>query len=262
MCRCPLAIHEQNAVPGFTNSVLSRVASRIFQAFPNSFQASLGAINTGNPVRDEIIGVNSKRKRKIIGDEINLLVFGGSQGARVLNEFVPRALNKLEHMRIKVLHQSGFDDYRKTQDRYDATELHVNATVRPYIDDMAEAYVDADLVISRSGAITVSEIAAVGVISILIPYGFAVDDHQTKNAEYLKNTGAAIVLSEAELTEKSLVTVLKTLLENEDHFTKMSEAARLLVQDDAASIIVKHCQELCIRRTVPIILCIALNEFT
>ena len=245
VCRCPLVIHEQNAVVGLANRILSRVAIRIFEAFPNSFPASLGAISIGNPIRDEIILARSEIKRKLIGVDIRLLVFGGSRGARILNELVPKALNTLENVRIKVLHQSGFEGFRETKNRYNATESHIDAIVRPFIDNMSDAYSESDLVICRSGAITVSEIATVGIGSILIPYRHAVDDHQTKNAEYLKSAGAAIVLPESELTQKSLGGTLRRLLEEKRHLNKMANAARRLGHAEAASRIVNRCLDLC-----------------
>ena len=238
----PLVVHEQNAVAGLTNRWLARLASLIAEGFPGSFPAAQHAIYVGNPVRPDIASLPAPRQRfESRNGPMRLFVFGGSQGALALNRLVPAAVALLpESRRPWVLHQTGKKDREATEAAYHAAG--VQAEVRPFIDDMAAAYANADLVISRSGASTVSELAAAGVGSILVPYPAAVDDHQTRNAEWLGRVSAAQVVAEAGLTAPELANRLATLFGNgRARLLAMAEAARSLAVTDAARRVADLC---------------------
>ncbi len=239
----PLVIHEQNAVAGLTNRWLSRFASRIAEGFPGSFPAGRGAIYVGNPVRPEIAALPPPRQRfDARSGALRLFVFGGSQGASSINRLVPAAVALLpESRRPIVLHQTGVRDLESTEAAYRAAG--VQADVRAFVDDMARAYAEADLVVSRAGALTVAELAAAGVGAILIPFPAAVDDHQTRNAEWLGRVSAAQVVSETGLTAPELANRLATLLGNgRARLLAMAEAARAQARPDAA----RRMAELCL----------------
>jgi UDP-N-acetylglucosamine--N-acetylmuramyl-(pentapeptide) pyrophosphoryl-undecaprenol N-acetylglucosamine transferase len=238
----PLVVHEQNAVAGLTNRWLARLASFIAEGFPGSFPAAQHAIYVGNPVRPDIASLPAPRQRfESRNGPMRLFVFGGSQGALALNRLVPAAVALLpESRRPWVLHQTGTKDREATEAAYRAAG--VQADVRPFIDDMAAAYANADLVISRSGASTVSELAAAGVGSILVPYPAAVDDHQTRNAEWLGRVSAAQVVAEAGLTAPELANRLATLFGNgRARLLAMADAARSLAVTDAARRVADLC---------------------
>jgi UDP-N-acetylglucosamine--N-acetylmuramyl-(pentapeptide) pyrophosphoryl-undecaprenol N-acetylglucosamine transferase len=239
----PLVIHEQNAVAGLTNRWLSCFASRIAEGFPGSFPAGRGAIYVGNPVRPEIAALPPPRQRfEARSGALQLFVFGGSQGASSINRLVPAAIALLpESRRPKVLHQTGARDLESTEAAYRAAG--VQADVRAFVEDMAGAYAEADLVVSRAGALTVAELAAAGVGAILIPFPAAVDDHQTRNAEWLGRVSAAQVVSETGLTAPELANRLATLLGNgRSRLLAMAEAARAQAKPDAA----RRMAELCL----------------
>ena len=203
--RRPLIIHEQNAVAGFTNRCLSHLADEVLEAFPDSFSRAVRARTIGNPVREDIAAAATPQVR-FAGRHgaINVLVFGGSQGAVRLNTVVPLALAQLGAARhaVNVRHQAGARWQEAAAQNY--AQSGVRAEVTAFIEDMAEAYGWADLVICRSGALTVCELAAVGVASILVPYPAAVDDHQTVNAAYLVDHGAALLIADRDLTPQRL----------------------------------------------------------
>jgi UDP-N-acetylglucosamine--N-acetylmuramyl-(pentapeptide) pyrophosphoryl-undecaprenol N-acetylglucosamine transferase len=239
----PLVIHEQNAVAGLTNRWLSRFASRIAEGFPGSFPAGCGALYVGNPVRPEIAALPPPRQRfEARSGPLRLFVFGGSQGASSINRLVPAAVALLPgSRRPQVLHQTGARDRESTEAAYRAAG--VQADVRAFVDDMASAYAEADLVVSRAGALTVAELAAAGVGAILIPFPAAVDDHQTRNAEWLGRVSAAQVVSETGLTAPELANRLATLLGNgRSRLLAMAEAARAQAKPDAA----RRMAELCL----------------
>ena len=190
----PLVLHEQNAVAGMTNKILAKLAQAVAQAFPNTFD---GAQTTGNPVRPEILAMAGPAERCV--DQVQplrLLVFGGSQGAQALNEQVPAALAQLSAP-LTVVHQAGRGKAEATRQAYQ--KAGVPAQVIEFIDDMAKAYSQADLVIGRAGALTVSELAAAGLPAILVPLPIAVDDHQTHNGRWLERAGAAEILPQPQL---------------------------------------------------------------
>ena len=195
----PLVIHEQNAVPGLVNRLASRIATRTLEAFPNSF-GSRPAIHTGNPVRAEIVALDRPQERLAQrAGPMRVLVLGGSQGARVLNQIVPVAVAGLESRDIvEVWHQAGPRHVEATRETYARAGVAVEPVA--FIDDMAQAYRWADLVVCRAGAMTVAELAAAGTASILVPFPSAVDDHQTHNARHLANAGAAVLLPQVEMS--------------------------------------------------------------
>jgi UDP-N-acetylglucosamine--N-acetylmuramyl-(pentapeptide) pyrophosphoryl-undecaprenol N-acetylglucosamine transferase len=240
----PLVIHEQNRVPGMTNLWLARIATRVFEAFPGSFAPGRRAIATGNPVRQAIVDLPPPRERLARrGGPGRLLVVGGSLGAKALNELVPQALALIpEDERPKVRHQAGQQTLEVARQAY--ADAGVEAEVTPFIDDMAEAYGWADLVVCRAGALTVSELAAAGVGAILVPYPFAVDDHQTGNARVLVDAGAARLAIQRELTAAGLAGQLRGLLGDRATLLAMAEAARAQAHPDAADRIAAACWEL------------------
>jgi UDP-N-acetylglucosamine--N-acetylmuramyl-(pentapeptide) pyrophosphoryl-undecaprenol N-acetylglucosamine transferase len=239
----PLLLHEQNAIPGLTNRLLSRLARVVMEAFPGSFPAAVGAQHTGNPVRDSISQVAEPGSR-FAGRQgtLRLLVLGGSQGALHLNQVMPQALALVStHLPLDIRHQCGKRHQAVTQQAYDSAG--VQARVTPFIEDMAEAYAWADLVVCRAGAMTIAELAAVGVAAILVPFPYAVDDHQTHNAAYLVQAGAARLLPESDLTEHSLAEVLTELLSDRAGLLTMSQAARSCARPDAAATVADICLE-------------------
>lgn len=242
LMRRPLVVHEQNAVAGLTNRVLARFASRVLEGFPGSFGRGVKAERVGNPVRPEIVGV-APPERRFPGREgpARLLVFGGSQGAARLNAVLPAAIAELPGaLRPEVLHQTGKHNFEETVHAYKTRGIE--ADVRPFIDDMASAYGWADLAVCRSGALTVAELAAAGVPSILVPFPAAVDDHQTRNAEYVVRAGAAKLLPESTLTPNSLAALLKGLLEaGRPKLMQMAQAARATAIVDADERVADAC---------------------
>ena len=246
MTRClgiPLVVHEQNALPGMTNRWLARIATRVLEAFPGSFPPARRALAVGNPVRASIVALAEPATRFATHTgSPRLLVIGGSQGALALNQMVPRALALLqEHERPQVWHQAG----GRMQDSAAAAyhDAGVAARLEPFIEDMAMAYSWADLVICRAGALTIAELAAVGVGSILVPFPYAVDDHQTANARFLEQPGAAVIVQQTDLTAPLLADLLRRLLVDRARLLVMAEAARRLAQADAAQRVVAVCLE-------------------
>ncbi|RZA20770.1 MAG: undecaprenyldiphospho-muramoylpentapeptide beta-N-acetylglucosaminyltransferase [Lysobacteraceae bacterium] len=225
----PLLVHEQNRAAGMTNKVLAKVARQVLVGFPQTFADET---LVGNPVREQIAQVASPAQRDFHhGGALRLLVLGGSQGARALNNALPQAVSALG-LPVEVLHQAGekmLDDARKAY-----ADAGVAARVEPFIADMAEAYAWADLVVCRAGALTLAELCAVGVGSVLVPFPQAVDDHQTRNAEYLVERGAAVLLKQDESLATRLRDVLVDLAGNVGKRFAMADAARLLARPDAA----------------------------
>ena len=241
MMRRPLLIHEQNAVAGLTNRILARLANEVLEAFPQTFNKK--AIAVGNPVRKEIQQLSDPQLR--IGGHmgaLRVLVIGGSLGAVKLNEIVPEAVSKIvADARPEILHQTGLANLEMTRESYQCHD--VDARIEAFIDDMAEAYGWADLVICRAGAMTVFELAAAGVGSILVPYPHAVDDHQTANAEYLAKAGAAIVRQQRELSGEWLSDTIKQMTQQRDTLIKMAMAARSMAKPDAANEVADRCMQ-------------------
>lgn len=216
LLRLPLLIHEQNAVAGLTNRLLARLASRCMEAFPGALPARCSALPTGNPVRREIAALAAPQQRFRGRDgALRLLVLGGSLGARTLNETVPQMLAALpQEVSVEVRHQAGRNNLDDTRNGYRQVALRtgLRVDVQAFIEDMAEAYAWADLVLCRAGALTVAELAAAGVAAILVPFPHAVDDHQTRNAAYLADHGAAILLPQPLLTPARLCAEILALV--------------------------------------------------
>jgi UDP-N-acetylglucosamine--N-acetylmuramyl-(pentapeptide) pyrophosphoryl-undecaprenol N-acetylglucosamine transferase len=237
----PLVIHEQNAIPGLANRLLAPLASRVLEAFPHSFPAQRGAIAVGNPVRREILQVAGPEQRfEVRTGHPRLLILGGSLGAQVLNERVASGV-AASGLTIEVRHQAGRGKLQAAQAAYAAAG--VEAEVSEFIEDMAAAYEWADLVICRAGALTVSELAAAGVASILVPYPHAVDDHQRHNALFLAKQHAAVLLLQDELNAPALGLLLQGLLAGVDRVREMALAAKRQGVPDAAQRVADICEE-------------------
>jgi UDP-N-acetylglucosamine--N-acetylmuramyl-(pentapeptide) pyrophosphoryl-undecaprenol N-acetylglucosamine transferase len=236
----PLVIHEQNAIAGFTNRMLSTLATRVLQAFPGAFPDGPRVRTTGNPVRPEICTVDEPAVR--FADRtgpLRVLVLGGSQGAVALNGLIPAAMALLPaESRPVIRHQTGRKQVEATTANFE--KAGVAAEVLPFIDDMASAYAWADLVICRSGALTVSELAAAGAASILIPYPFAVDDHQTANARYLTGAGAALLCPQKDLTPEALAQTLSSVWRRET-LLAMAVKARGQARAEATATVASCC---------------------
>lgn len=234
----PLLIHEQNAIAGTTNRWLARLAKRVLQALPDTFP---NAETVGNPVRATIAALPSPSERFASRHgPVRLLVLGGSQGARALNQLVPAALARLAtDRRPEVRHQAGGRMLEEARAAYQVSDVEVR--LEPFIEDMAQAYGWADLVLSRAGALTVAELAAAGVGAVLVPFPHAVDDHQTANARFLERAGAARLLPQTELDAQRLAAVLDELLGDRDRLLAMAEAARGQARPDAAEQVARIC---------------------
>jgi UDP-N-acetylglucosamine--N-acetylmuramyl-(pentapeptide) pyrophosphoryl-undecaprenol N-acetylglucosamine transferase len=238
----PLLVHEQNRVPGMTNRMLSRVARRVMAGFPDAFPTALRAQAVGNPVRADIAALPSPAQRLAGRDgPVRVLVIGGSQGARALNRFLPAAFAGVAPGSIEVRHQCGARMLDEARAAYAAAGLDV--TPEPFIADMADAYGWADLAICRAGALTIAELAAAGVASLLVPFPAAVDDHQTRNAAFLVDAGAAVLLPEGEGFESRLAGALAQLLGDRGRLLAMAMAARGVARIDAAARVADACIE-------------------
>ncbi len=241
--RKPLVIHEQNTIAGMTNKMLANFATHVAQAFPETFKDSVQAIHVGNPVRKEIEALLPPAQRFIERSDkkIRVLVLGGSLGAMALNKTLPATFSSIEKTcPLSVVHQTGLRHLQNTKEIYSQTSI--DATVVDYIEDMPSLYNWADVVICRSGALTVSELSAVGLGALLIPYPFAVDDHQYFNAKYLADGGAAIIVRQSEIKLNDFAKTLEELLcKGRNKLLKMAENARLLAMPDAASKVADLC---------------------
>ncbi len=238
---CPLVIHEQNAVAGMTNRLLARFAKVVLQAFSGSFPERIKARTVGNPVREDIAALAPPRDRFAAREgRLRVLVLGGSQGALILNRTVPGALSKLpREKRPLVRHQAGPATIDTARRNYELHEIDVDLV--PYIDDMAEAYAWADLVICRAGALTVAELSAAGVPAIFVPFALAVDDHQTANARALERAGAAIIIAERGFNATTLAAALQQWLSSRAELAAKAELAREQAQPLALQRITKIC---------------------
>ncbi|PRY66110.1 UDP-N-acetylglucosamine-N-acetylmuramylpentapeptide N-acetylglucosamine transferase [Vreelandella songnenensis] len=239
LSRIPLVVHEQNAVAGLTNRVLSRLATRSYAAFVEAFGERAEVI--GNPVREEIaaIGDAPRCAEELAGRPLRLLVVGGSLGAVALNERLPQAVAALPlEKRPEIRHQAGKS--RETQTLEGYSRYGVPAEVTPFIDDMAAAYAWADLVVCRAGALTVAELAAAAKPSLLVPFPFAVDDHQRVNADVLVKAGAALCVVQSALTPERLTHYLSDLLEPAT-LALMASRARQAAHLDATERLAEGC---------------------
>ncbi|WNW11689.1 undecaprenyldiphospho-muramoylpentapeptide beta-N-acetylglucosaminyltransferase [Pseudomonas sp. DTU_2021_1001937_2_SI_NGA_ILE_001] len=236
----PLIIHEQNAVAGTANRSLASFASRICEAFPDTFAASAKRRTTGNPVRVELFFETPRQP--LAGRKARLLVLGGSLGAEPLNKLLPEALALVpEEIRPEIFHQAGKQHDQVTAERY--RSAGVQAQVAPFIQDMAQAYAWADLVVCRAGALTISELAAAGLPALLIPLPHAIDDHQSRNADYLAREGAAFVMPQATTGAAEMASRLKEVLMQPEQMNSMARTARRLAMPDATRTVVDTCVE-------------------
>lgn len=242
LLRRPLVIHEQNAAAGLTNRGLAQLAHTVLQAFPDTFAARHHAITVGNPVRAEILALQAPALRWARRDDaVRLLVLGGSGGALAINQRVPGALARIDAARRpQVRHQAG-----RTLAEAEAAyvEAGVAADISAFIDDMAAAYAWADVVICRSGALTVAELAAAGVPALLVPFPYAVDDHQTANAAWLANAGAAVVVQQSDLSVERLAEEIERLCSDRSALLRRAEAARSVAWPDASEAIADVCYQ-------------------
>jgi UDP-N-acetylglucosamine--N-acetylmuramyl-(pentapeptide) pyrophosphoryl-undecaprenol N-acetylglucosamine transferase len=244
----PLVIHEQNAVGGLTNRVLACLADRVLTAFPHVFTGlrdkpipcrRVAAEWVGNPVREAIAAAPDDRASRT--GPLRLLVVGGSLGASALNDLVPKALALLPaDRRPAVVHQSGRQHAETLRTNY--ARAGVEADVRDYIEDMAAEYRACDFAICRAGAMTVAELACAGVPAVLVPFPYAVDDHQTGNAAFLADAGAGWLMQQAELTAEKLAARIGAL--DRATLAAMSDRARALAKPDATARVADVCETL------------------
>jgi UDP-N-acetylglucosamine--N-acetylmuramyl-(pentapeptide) pyrophosphoryl-undecaprenol N-acetylglucosamine transferase len=243
LMRLPLVIHEANSQAGFTNQVLARFATRVLTGFPVTYGLGRKTEWVGNPVRTAITKIDTKKyctdKKK---EDFQLLVTGGSQGAEILNRLVPSAVAMLAVSdRPIIVHQCGQAWKDVTEQRY--SELGVDADVVGYIENIGTAYQNSDLVICRSGAMTLAEISSVGVASLLVPFPHAVGDHQSKNAMFMVERGAACLIPQELLSSQTLANLMFELLNDRSKLTALARAARALSCPDAAERVAACCLE-------------------
>ncbi|GAA5194329.1 undecaprenyldiphospho-muramoylpentapeptide beta-N-acetylglucosaminyltransferase [Ferrimonas gelatinilytica] len=243
--RTPLVLHEQNAVAGATNRILARFARRVLTAFDGVLP---NAERVGNPVREELVAIGQQAS-EAPGEQLKILVVGGSLGAKVLNETVPAAVGKIaSEASITVWHQVGRGNRNAVAQIWQERAPGVGAQIAEFIDDMAAAYAWADLVICRAGALTVAELAAAGRPSVLVPFPHAVDDHQTRNAQALVDDGAAVLIPQSELTPQVLADQLQQWLQQPQRLQAMARAARLSAVPDATERVARVCESLARRK--------------
>lgn len=266
LLRKPLLIHEQNAIAGFSNQLLYPMASVVMEGFAGAFNrkqeiskssllkrlsSSDKAVYVGNPLRKEILDCPPPAQRFLSNennDRIKLLVLGGSRGALAINQLVPEFLKDFSASEnIETWHQCGKNNLQTCKDYY--AELGVkenqNCRISAFIDDMAEAYCWADIVICRAGASTVAEIAAIGIPAVFIPFPFAVDDHQTENAVIMQKLGAAWLFQQQELTTEALASVLLQFIKDKKLILKTALLAQQVAKTDATEQAAKYCMEAC-----------------
>ncbi|HQQ61958.1 MAG TPA: undecaprenyldiphospho-muramoylpentapeptide beta-N-acetylglucosaminyltransferase [Pseudomonadales bacterium] len=239
LLRVPLVIHEQNAIAGTTNRLLARLAQRVLSAFPAVFA---DGECVGNPVRADIAALAGVKKT-VAGSSgrMRLLVLGGSQGAKSLNAILPQALALLpESMRPDVFHQAGANLLEETRKNY--RDAGVSASIEPFIENMADRYQWADLAVCRAGAMTVSELACAQLPALLVPFPFAIDDHQTHNALWLANAGAARLLPQAGLTAELLAKHLQELSGNRQVLQEMATSMSALANPQSAENVAVICE--------------------
>ena len=241
LLRYPVIIHEQNAIAGGTNKILARIASLVIEAFPGSFPENIKAQTIGNPVRQDITLLDPPNIRlKDRKGPIKILVIGGSQGSLILNNSLPKVFNDLaSSAKLEVLHQAGEKTLSEAQKGYE--DVSVGLYLVEFIDDMADAYNWADIVICRSGAMTVTELMTVGLPAILIPFSLAIDDHQTANANVMKKIGAAEIIHEKELKNGKLTLLLRNWIEDRSKLQQRACLAASMSKPNATNEIVKSC---------------------
>ncbi len=236
----PLVLHEQNAIPGMTNKLLSRIATQVLCAFKNTFTTVKSKV-VGNPIRRELIALGAELK-PLADDALKVLVVGGSLGAKIFNDLMPSVVAALSKQQsITVWHQVGKDNLAGVKAAYQQQGQEGGVNIAEFIDDMEAAYRWADVVLCRAGALTVSELAAVGLPSILVPYPHAVDDHQTRNGQVLVEAGAAFLLPQAILDVDKLVGKLQLLANDRTELARMGQRARDVAVLDATEQVAAVC---------------------
>ncbi len=245
----PLIVHEQNAAAGLSNRLLARIANKVCCAFPDAFTHSVNAKVVGNPLRATIVKQTALTEQNVKTDQFNkkILVVGGSLGAQILNEVLPASFTSLaktdEH--FSIWHQTGADKQAKVVAAYATEDIESGKVkITEFISDMAKAYQWADMVICRAGALTVSELAMAGKPAIFVPLPHAVDDHQTKNALYLVNHGAAKLIPQSQLTSESITALISELFSNRQILNNMAKSAKNAANNDASKQVAKLCQQL------------------
>lgn len=235
----PVVLHEQNAAAGLTNRILSRFSKKVLMGFSGAFQSEK-AILVGNPVRQGVIDLPEKTISSA-DSPLNVLIVGGSLGAKVLNDLLPQVINQFDNMQVAVRHQSGKGHFENVKQAYQEAKAEVQ--VHEFISDIDDAYHWADLVICRAGALTVSEIAVVGLPAIFVPLPHAVDDHQTKNAQDLVNKQAAVLIPQNELNENKLSDYLRTFSQNRGLLENMSKNSKKAAIIDATDAVASICNQ-------------------
>jgi len=240
----PLIIHEQNSIPGFTNRILSRIATVVLVAFPNAFSNKINTVYTGNPVRDSISSLPEPNIRFANrSGNIKLLILGGSLGAKYLNENIPLSISLLsDGQEFDIWHQAGKGKLQDTITLYKQNDI--KAKVVEFIVNMDDAYLWADIVVCRAGAMTVSELSNAGLASILIPFPYAVDDHQTHNADFLVSANAAIMAQQSEMSVSYLSQLLSDIIiKGRSYLLTMANNAYALAKPDATTRVAQICIE-------------------
>jgi UDP-N-acetylglucosamine--N-acetylmuramyl-(pentapeptide) pyrophosphoryl-undecaprenol N-acetylglucosamine transferase len=237
--RRPIVIHEQNAIPGLANRLLAKISKKVLLGFPGAISKG---VHVGNPLRSEFESVKHPEER--YGERkgrLTVVIVGGSLGSQTFNKVLPLAISKIPiDLRPNIIHQCGRNNLDELKSLYD--QLGIEANLSEFIEDMPDVYSRADLVISRAGALTVAEISAVGVASMLIPYPYAVDDHQTKNGEFLEKLGAAIMVSETEMSPELIADYL--LRTSRDQLMMMAINAKSGRLEGATALAGRHIEEL------------------
>lgn len=248
LTRTPLVIHEQNAIAGTTNRLLARLSTRALQAFPGALPDAVAPRFVGNPLRRVIEQVPPPEQRYCAREgQGRLLIVGGSLGAKAINEMLPRALSAMPaHERPMIWHQTGAQHEVTVRKLYEG--LGLEARVEPFIENMHDAYAWADVVLCRSGAMTVAEISSIGVASVLVPFPHAIDDHQTANARWLADQGAAFLLPQSDMSTERLLTLLSQIGQRRDEWLAMGMKARRLAVTDAAERVANECLEISLER--------------
>lgn len=243
MMGVPTLVMDSNALPGFTNRRLAMFVTKAALTFEEAMPYfGKKGIVTGNPVRKEFFEIAPKER----GEKVNLLIFGGSQGARAINNAMTDALDKLPAEKLNITHQTGESDFEKIKELYSRSAFE-NSDVRPYISNMVDEFAKADLVVCRAGATTCAELAAAGKAAIMIPLPTAADDHQRKNAEALENAGAAKMILQRDLSGESLANEILGLINAPDKIGAMETSAKKLARKDAAEVTVDLIEELKIK---------------
>ncbi|KZN29516.1 hypothetical protein N480_07270 [Pseudoalteromonas luteoviolacea S2607] len=240
----PLIIHEQNAVAGLSNRMLAKLANRVLCAFKGAFPETECDV-VGNPIRDSVTQIQPK----VVEENVNCLVVGGSLGAKALNETLPgifNALHQLGHRKLSIWHQSGRGNEQAVATNYSDSQFTYK--VDEFIENMDQAYEWADIIICRAGALTVSEVAAAGKMAVFVPLPHAVDDHQTLNANALVSEGAALLMPQSELNELNMVTLLEPYLREPTRIEAKSQKAKLCAQTSATNTVVEIIEEITSQR--------------